>query len=240
MKKPKMIMFDYGQTLVWESPYDLEKTFADILAASLTHPRGVTPQSLAQDFRSLRAKLSITPKSNQEPSIRCLFRYMAESAHLEFDASYTEIEEMFWKGAVEFGPTPGIGDFLDFLEENDIRKAVISNLDYRESTLETIIRENIPGAMFEFTIATSEYLFRKPFPEIFRLGLIKAGLEAKDVWYVGNDAVYDVEGAYNAGLFPVWYKGSPYFSDQQQPPSCPYVEIKDWSELAAMIRQAKK
>lgn len=233
-----MIMFDYGQTLVWETPYDLTKTFNGILNASLTKPDGITPEIITNKFQQLRSQLHIDKNSNQEPEIRHLFRYMAEFFGLEFDFDYRTMEELFWKGAVEFGPTPGIENLLTYLEEHGIRTAVISNLDYREETLNSVIRENIPNAMFEFTIATSEYMFRKPFPEIFELAIIKSGLKPNEIWYVGNDAVYDVEGSYNAGLFPLWYKGSPYFTIQPEP-DCPYLEINHWNDLIKALENSK-
>jgi len=53
------------------------------------------------------------------------------------------------------------------------------------------INEFLPNNNFEFIIATSEYIFRKPHKRIYELALKKANLEAKDVWYCGDNAVCD-------------------------------------------------
>ena len=40
---------------------------------------------------------------------------------------------------------------------------------------------------FESIIASSDYMFRKPNPMLFELALKKAGLNAGDVWFCGNN-----------------------------------------------------
>lgn len=65
----------------------------------------------------------------------------------------------------------------------------------------------MPDSRFEFVIASSEYMVRKPNPRIFRLALQKAGLSPDRVWFCGDNVRADVEGAHAAGLFPVWYEG---------------------------------
>lgn len=66
----------------------------------------------------------------------------------------------------------------------------------------------IPTNHFEFVIASSEYLYRKPNRRIFELALEKAELSASEVWYIGDQYECDIVGARNAGLFPVWYIGA--------------------------------
>lgn len=70
------------------------------------------------------------------------------------------------------------------------------------------INKLLPDNHFEFIIATSEYMFRKPNKRIFELALEKADLKPEEVWYVGDQIKADVEGAKNAGIFPVWYTGA--------------------------------
>lgn len=85
---------------------------------------------------------------------------------------------------------------------------MISNISYCGRVVEQRIRGLFPGHPFEFILATSEYLFRKPNKRIFRLALEKAGLAPQDAWYIGDQYECDIVGATGAGLFPVWYTGA--------------------------------
>ena len=86
----------------------------------------------------------------------------------------------------------------------------------------------LPDNHFEFILATSEYLFRKPNARIFRLALEKAGLDPEEVWYIGDNYGCDVVGARNAGIFPVWYKGA---VDFKQDDHDDVLKITVWTEL---------
>ena len=49
------------------------------------------------------------------------------------------------------------------------------------------------------SLQLSEYMYRKPNNRIFALALEKAGLQAEDVWYIGDQYECDIVGARNAG-----------------------------------------
>ena len=90
----------------------------------------------------------------------------------------------------------------------------------------------LPEHNFEFILATSEYLFRKPNKRIFELALEKAELKPEEVWYIGDQYQCDIVGARNAGIFPIWYIGAidlPYETD----PST--RTITHWDQLVKMI-----
>ena len=90
----------------------------------------------------------------------------------------------------------------------------------------------LPDHSFEFIIATSAYMFRKPNKRIFELALEKAALRPEDVWYIGDQYQCDVVGAKNAGIFPVWYIGAidlPYTEDAST------LTISHWNELKEQI-----
>lgn len=80
----------------------------------------------------------------------------------------------------------------------------------------------------------SEYVFRKPSARLFRLALEKAGLQPKDVWYIGDNYECDVEGARNAGLFPVWYIGA---TQEMKEVRSDVLIITDWGELEEYLKK---
>ena len=75
-----------------------------------------------------------------------------------------------------------------------IRTGVISNITYNSEVVKERINRLIPSNKFEFIIATSSYLFRKPNRHIFELALEKADLNPEDVWYIGDNYICDVQG----------------------------------------------
>lgn len=91
-----------------------------------------------------------------------------------------------------------------------------------------------PENQFEFVIASSDYGVMKPNRYIFQAGIVKSGLEAKDIWYVGDKAAVDVKGSMEAGMTPVLYK-SPKNSYDELPEDL--LVIDDLMEIANLIKE---
>ena len=139
---------------------------------------------------------------------------------------------MFWDAAAPARPTEGIEEFLEFLFENRIRTGVISNISFSGKAVRDRIAQVVPENHFEFILATSEYMYRKPNKRIFDLALEKAGLMPEEVWYVGDQYECDIVGARNAGIFPVWYLGAldlPYEETEG------VMAVADWKRLREIL-----
>ena len=90
----------------------------------------------------------------------------------------------------------------------------------------------LPENEFEFIIATSGYLFRKPNKRIFELALEKADLSPEEVWYIGDNYDCDVVGARNVGIFPVWYLGAKHAPYEERED---VLAIKEWKRLEDIL-----
>lgn len=213
MKAPKMILFDYGQTLVNERRFDGVAGTEAVLKFAVKNKYNRTAVEIQAVADAINNELG-----RFDPVRRHLFQvevpnhmftaYLYESQGIELSLSAKEIDKVFWDAAAPGVPTEGIEDFLEYLWENDIRTGVISNIAYCGETVAERINSLLPDNHFEFIIATSEYMFRKPNKRIFELALEKANLKPEEVWYVGDQIKADVEGAINAGIVPVWYTGA--------------------------------
>jgi putative hydrolase of the HAD superfamily len=95
------------------------------------------------------------------------------------------------------------------------------------------LQEVLPNHKFEFILATSEYMYRKPHRRIFEFALQKAELKPEEVWYIGDNYECDIEGAKNAGLFPVWYLGA---TEKPQEPKEGILTVKSWEEVKALLK----
>ena len=132
---------------------------------------------------------------------------------------------------------PEADKMLGYLNEKGIRTGVISNIVWSGEALKDRIDRLLPNNRFEFVIASSDYMFRKPCKVLFDIALNKAGLPPEKVWYCGDNAKADVEGAAGAGIFPVWYDNDTdsKSKDRVYMPQCEHLHIKDWSEMIKIL-----
>ena len=239
-EKPKMILFDYGQTLIAEARFDGLKGAAAVMAHALENKYRLTPEQVQREANAINLELQRSdPATRAQRTVEVpnhmFTRYLYESLGIRIGLSSEEMDRIFWDAASPGTPTEGVGDCLEFLWETGIRTAVISNISYAGSVVSERIHRLLPNNHFEFILATSEYLFRKPHPRIFRLALEKAGVKPEDAWYVGDNYACDLVGARNAGLFPVWYQGA---IDFEQADQTDVLRIKAWAELEEILRNS--
>lgn len=237
MKTPRMILFDYGQTLVNEKKFDGVRGTEAVLRYATRNKYNKTAAQVQAEADSINRQLG-----RFDPQSRHLFQvevpnhmftaYLYASQGIELPLDAEEIDRIFWNAAAPGEPTEGIGEFLYFLEHKSIRTGVISNISFCGSVVEERIHSLIPDNHFEFILATSEYMYRKPHRRIFELALEKAELSPEEVWYIGDNYECDVQGATGAGLFPVWYTGAidlPYEAHDE------ILSVQNWRELQEIL-----
>ena len=240
MKIPKMILFDYGQTLIAEQKFDGVKGTEAVLQYATRNKYHLSAEQVQAKANEINREYMEEMHSigRFDPEKRHLFQieipntmftpYLYESQGIEIALSNSEIDTIFWNAAAPGRPTEGIKDFLEYLKNKGIRTGVISNISYASSVVAERINRLLPENAFEFIITSSNYIFRKPNKRIFDLALEKAGLETEEVWYIGDQYECDVKGALNAGLLPIWYIGAidlPYTEDTN------ILTVKTWNEI---------
>lgn len=243
MNQPKMIMFDYGQTLISEGTFSGEAGIRAVLKHARKNPYQISAKELQKFAKDLNRDIGRydpdVRKSLQIEVHNHLFqKYLYEYFELDIDLTPEKLEKVFWDNAAEKEPTKNIDILLKYLRDNEIRTAVISNISFSGKALEERIHTLLPENEFEFIMATSEYVFRKPHNRIFELALRKAGVKAKDAWYCGDNAYFDVEGASKAGIYPVWYRGA-IDQDNRLTPEVECLTIKDWLELIEFLEKIR-
>lgn len=233
MKIPKMVLFDYGQTLIAEQKFDGVSGTEAVLQYATKNKYHLSAEQIQVKADEINREFG-----RFNPEKRHLFQieipntmftpYLYESQGIEIALSNSEIDTVFWNAAAPGVPTEGIKDFLRYLKNKDIRTGVISNIPYAPSVVEERINRLLPENTFEFIITSSNFMFRKPNKRIFDLALEKAQLQPDEVWYIGDQYECDVKGSLNAGLLPVWYIGAidlPYTADKN------ILTVKTWSEI---------
>ncbi len=232
MRKPKMILFDYGQTLLNEKKFSsLEGTKA-VMRYAVKNKHGYSAEEVckyADELKAASGRYNSEMRYSDDIELpnRMFMSYLYKSLGIEFSKSMSDIERIFWYAASPGKPTDGIEDFLSYLKSENIRTGVISNISISPELVKERINTLLPENDFEFIITSSEYMFRKPNKRIFDLALEMADLLPGDVWYIGDNYKCDIMGAREAGMTPVMYIGA---SDGNIG-SDEFVTVSSWKEL---------
>jgi putative hydrolase of the HAD superfamily len=242
INKPKMIIFDYGQTLIREEPFNGVKGVEDVLAKCVINSNNISAEEVQTLANELNKDIGRYDPSNLHLCLTEVHNYPFQNYLYEYlgltrTVSPLEVETTFWDAAAPGRPTANIVELLFYLENNHIRSSVISNISHSGQALEKRIKALLPQNNFEFIIASSEYVFRKPHKRIFEIATRKARLAPDEIWYCGDNAVCDVDGAVMAGLFPVWYKGT--FEGYGATPQNECLIISDWMDLIKILEKTK-
>ena len=205
MRKPKMILFDYAHTLAWEPDTDFLRGEEVVFRYIRENPKSVTAQEASalgtRIWLEQRAARHIGVELHEHQQLRLKY----DALGLTFDLPMNELEKLLWTATTPGEAMPGVPDMLKALQVRGIRTGVISNLGWSQEAL-TDRLTRLLGHTFEMVLVSSEYGIRKPHPLLFQVALSRAGLEAQDVWFCGDQIEADVYGAQGAGLFPVWYE----------------------------------
>ncbi|MEA4824732.1 MAG: HAD family hydrolase [Clostridiaceae bacterium] len=239
MVYPKMIIFDYGHTLLYEPELAPLKGEKALFAYVTENPRGITPEQaneFAQHiFESFDAVRKCGAEIQEYPALKLKNEYLG----LKYSVSMEEAEIILWDHMTPGAVMPGADIMLDYINKRGIMSAVISNIGWSGHALTNRLNRLLPDNRFEFVIASSDYAIRKPNRLLFELALRKAGLDASDVWYCGDNPQADVEGAAQAGIYPVWYDNDTEcaYRDKAREtvPQCKYLYIKEWSEMIKVL-----
>lgn len=242
MNKPEMIIFDFGHTLLCQPDWDSERGNRELFRYITKNPDGVTVQDYQKAINEVFGQVEeVRASNNCDIAARVVYRVVNELLNVEFSLTLLEQEIVFWTAAASSAVMPYADKMLDYLNENEIRTAIISNTRWSGETLTERINRFLPNNRFEFIMASCDYMYRKPSRVLFDIALKKAGLPADRVWYCGDSLGNDVFGAHGAGIFPVHYDcemTDAFTSDSENGipvPDFEYLHIHDWRELIDIL-----
>lgn len=236
-RKPKMILFDYGLTLLHEPDFDPLRGDRVVSQYIIKNPNKVTPEEIGAYTRNIFLSANTARAAGFETHEYALLRLVSDSLGLGYSISLEEREQIFWENASTALPMPYIEMLLETLHASGIRTAVVSNISFSEKALKRKIDVALPDNHFEFVLTSSEYGIRKPNPLIFRAALQRANVASEEAWFCGDNFQADILGASGVGIFPVWYRGGSLIKDtEEDPPAAPELLcISDWQELIEIL-----
>lgn len=243
MKKPEMIIFDYGHTLLYEPGFHAMRCEEAAYPYIVENPQNLTVEQIYAEVQRVFAEFQEQREGGIEIHEWQIMRLVYEYLGLKFSIPYSELEEIEWYAASPGAVMPGAAEMLDYLDDMGIRTAVISNIGWSGNALTNRINRLLPNNRFEFIMASSEYVIRKPNRMLFETALRKANLPADAVWYCGDDIRADIKGAHGAGIFPVLYEGKELdevnpvtYRNEGEVIDFDYLHIHDWNEMTALLQ----
>ena len=243
MKKPEMIIFDYGHTLLYEPGFNAMRCEEAAFPYIIKNPLNLTATQIYEEVQKMFRQFNEQRISGIEIHEWQFMRLIYEYLGIEFSISYEELEQIEWNAASEGAVMPYADKMLDYLHESGIRTAVISNIGWSGQALADRINRLLPNNRFEFIMASSEYVIRKPNRMLFEIALRKADLPPEKVWYCGDSIQNDVMGAHGAGIYPVLYEGDT--PDEVNPflhlndgieIDFEHLHIHDWCEMVEILK----
>ena len=239
MKKPEMVIFDYGHTLAYDPDWDPLRGEKALLKHAVRIPEGCT---LAQIRQEIDRAYSIVEQIRKTAGcdIPCITanRLAYERLGIQFSLTPLEQEMTFWTAASPGRQMADADCMLDALKDRGIRTAVLSNNGWSSEALKQRLARLFPRHGFEFVMRSCDYLVRKPDKRLFEIALRKSGCSADKVWYCGDSISADIFGAHGAGIFPVFYAGEAADAKRSEDHrndglTIPFdhLQIRSWSEF---------
>jgi len=208
----RAVLFDLGDTLV---SYYQPQQFLPILRRSLDdclRALGHNPTSgedaidllhQALELNQERGDLAVWPL---EERLRVLF---SPYAHLDTELterlSHVFLQPIFATAQVHHAALP----VLMGLKRRGVRTGIVSNTPWGSSgriwRSELARHELLPAV--DAVVFCRDVGWRKPHPAPFRRALEMLAVAEKDAAFVGDNPVWDVEGAEGAGLLPILLGG---------------------------------
>ena len=244
MNRPKMILFDYGGTLMYEPDFEPFNGNKAIYPYINENPHNISLEGFSEYLLTLFDEIRALRGELIEIHEHTFLRNVLAHFDMELSVSIEEAEWIIWNGISRAVPMPGAPEMLAALRRMGIRTGIISNLCWSGQALTRRVTEGFPGHPFDFIMTSSEYIFRKPDRHIFDMAIRKSGLPAAEIWYCGNDLTADVLGAHGAGMMPVFYDDRRVPSNvrernDQMDIDVPYRKIGRWEALTAMLLAAE-
>ena len=231
MHRPLGVVFDLGDTVL--SLQSVDGVAGDRRLLEFAEDTlGLTAEDINLAAEELgRETMRLSDESMLQYTWQGFNRLLWETLGITFNVSSAELEREFWNTALRFSPTDGIFGVLDTLERNQIKTGILSNTAMTGRVLEEELAKHNLAHRFSFLISSADYGFRKPHYRIFQVAVRKMGLEPQDIWFVGDKLEYDIKGAIDAGLQPVWYNPNGKLNDAGY--EC--LEVKSWHEFSDKI-----
>jgi REG-2-like HAD superfamily hydrolase len=236
MRRPALISFDMGYTLLMHAPSGSD-LYQRVLAQCGIE---VSPEALAgamtpaRDFYIRATREGRDFEASMEQALGFWAEYNAivlQSLRVP-PGRHGEVAERIYSTAWQpenWKLFPDVIPTLEVLKAEGIRMVVISNF---VDTLRAVCELHQVATYFEDIISSVAAGAMKPDTRIFNVALRRLGVAADDAWHVGDNYWADVLGSRAAGMTPVLVDREGLVPH----PDC--LTLRSLDELVGMVRRA--
>jgi putative hydrolase of the HAD superfamily len=204
--QPKGLLLDYGGTLVEEVGFDPRAGNEALLARAIRRREDVTLEQVMARASKVDAEVAARRERFQlETPWPTLTRLIHDFFGTNFADPMAELEMAFWKASVTTRPMAGAREALEEFHRCGLRIGVVSNCSFGQDVIRYELAKHGLAEHLEFTMVSAEYAVRKPHPLLFETAAARLGVDARDIWFVGDRLDADVAGAKAAGMTAVWF-----------------------------------
>jgi len=231
MKPPRVIFFDFGDTLVETEPSYIERLRMSFVADGVEVTYDDMERAFVEaDWRSALAIMDRKPF--REDAWRELYIAVMLDTLQVPDKSKSTLRQISDRMATIIPVRrvmPGVVEFLEACAETGIRMAILSNNDgsMKHKAVKTGIAD-----YFEMFVDSTIEKTAKPDPDFFTRSMRRMDVVPGECLHVGDLLGCDVAGAQAAGIPAVWFNQRKYRPDS---PIEPEIEVGDYSALAKLL-----
>lgn len=235
VKRPVGVLLDYGGTLVEEAGFDPRAGNAWLMQQASRIKSGVTLEAVLE--RAQRVANEVADRRDKfgiEAPWASLTRLIHDYFGTEFRLSTPELERGFWDASVTTLPIPGAREALDMLASSGVTMAVLSNASFSADVIRHDLAKHGLAEHLAFVMVTADYVVRKPSALLLEVAAARLGIDATDIWVVGDRLDTDVAGARAAGMKSVWLR-----MPNAPPSALPDLTVQDWRDFERCFNEAE-
>lgn len=238
--KPKVVIMDLGGTIINNKEIDFLKGLSYIYDTYCKHD--IPKETLLKDA-NLIWELAYQKRDhdNFELNFHNYLNYIKETIGFKENYDYDILENEFIEHAVKDEIIDGVVELLSYFQANKIDVYILSNSCFTSQNLNHELKMLNLDKYFKRIFSSAEYLMRKPSPLFFNVAIkyikrIYKDLANDDIWYIGNEYKYDIEGSNYYNVKSIWLNIYAKKVDNNKA----WMEINNYQTLLSYLKKEEK
>ena len=152
MNYPKMIIFDYGYTLLYEPGYNSLRGEEALFRYVTKNKNNITAAEVNNFADKLFREMGIVRKHGFEIHERQFQKLLYDYLDIELSISLQEAEKVFWDNTSYGDIMPNADIMIEYINSKGIRSGVIINIGFSGAALKERIKRFFKNNKFEFIL----------------------------------------------------------------------------------------
>jgi putative hydrolase of the HAD superfamily len=203
----KAVGFDLFNTLITVDPVAVDQARGRLVRSLRESDLEVDEKAFIQTHREAALRFMIRARANGRETHNRFWISAALDAQGHRvppdDPRIAGAVDAYFSAYIEYSRViPGTRQMLGILRER-YRLGLLSNFTHAPAAWEVVNRLSL-SQFFEAVIISGEVGYRKPHILVFQELTNRLGVKGDQIVFIGDDPDADIDGAYQAGLQPVW------------------------------------